>query len=91
MPFDNWLEILNNKQIRDRSLRKDSLGGIAQPQPTYHDVDSLSCACFDTQSPECDLRDGEMARHQKLVAERDLPDIHAKPQIMTTTQAERAT
>ena len=65
-------------------------GRVAEPEPAHHDVEIAAGESGQSQPGQRDLRSREQARHQEVLAELDLEDVDAEPQLAPAPQAERA-
>ncbi len=89
MPPDHGTERVDDGQRPDPLVGKHRLGGIAEPQSTYQDVELPAVDRTETEVGQLDLGRGEQARHQVLVVELDLEHVGVDGRVVALAQTDR--
>jgi hypothetical protein len=77
VPFDDFGKRVDHDQGSHAPAFEHSLRGVAEPEAADDHIKVRSLQRRQSQPRQCDLGNGEGARHQEFVAEFDFVDVEA--------------
>ncbi len=90
VPADHRFQHLDDDERGDVGMVEDGLGGIAEAKAGDGDIGRAAGQTGEAEIGQRDLRGGEEAGHQELVAELDLVDVDVEPVLAPPSETEGA-
>lgn len=90
MPFDDLAQDFDDTQGAHPGVCQDGLSGVAEAEPSDHDVEICTRDAGERDIGECDLSCSEEARHEEFIAELCLVDVDLQSWFESTSKANLA-
>ena len=90
VPTDDLVQRLDDTHGTHTGVAQDRMRGVAETEPSHHDVEVHAGDEGERDVGECHLGHGEGARHEELVAELRLVDVGLQGRFESTSKADLA-